>query len=950
MRAVEFFRRLLQRYNYSIFDKLVADGLARLPLCRSPTELLCLGHGGTPPPALPGLTLAAAPATPAPLGDIEHMELTSFQLHEEGGTEARAVIADAATDAHVHHVALHASMMLPLRRLAAATRVWSLLGKWVAPPEALGVAARCLAALPAPGESLCLPDSGHPCRTQPLIKVLAFLASQGIVVDVEQNPIAARALQELPRTSDGRVALADLFKPPNMPSGAFGALVMRALQNKLMVRDFHVFSEDVARMARCANLLFELGADGFADDASLASGQAGDGASVGGAADARGKHTTIYSRKLNQRGDASKGYDALQSALNKAYTELALDTTQRPTSASSSTGHGTGTTGGDLPPASPVPLLRAVSATVQEELDGAVGDEDDQEYVRMTLASLGVTRSSLSTRAAGSAPNAHRASEEAIRSLLRESDVRFDDHFVVSVCTVDGQQFTAGNTSEGCTVHVPLMETVKPLLYAMALQHAGLADTQAWVSAEPTSSDPASFDLLAPVSHGGKDPGPPPPPKPYNPFTLSGALAVAALVGKGHCTRADRMYSDGGGRFELVRNTLSKWAGGSKVGFNNPAFLALKRTARQTMAVSHYMKGQGCYPARTDPTNNVHFYSQCMSVTMSPQQIANMAGMLANAGVAPTTWEPCLHPTTTKQLLSLMYSCGMNAYGGKWNFNVGVPSATGSTGVLMAVIPGVAGMCIFSPRMNEHNVPIKGLRLAEMLVRRYHLNLIDSMVNAEHVKEESAGKSGATWAVDVHKTVAAFELCTAANQGDLKQVSDLLVQGAAVNHQDYDKRTALHVAACEGHGPIVRELLKAGADPCLRDRWGYTPLDEARRRGYRDLAVAMEFELLAAGVPVPEDPLDVELDAPWTSGVAAGSGAVPRDTMAASGLLSSGYLGSSTSSSGAAAGTAGRAGMAAALGAIAAGTEPHPPKGSSRTPREQPGPAARRKVQVAGHV
>jgi ankyrin repeat protein len=45
-----------------------------------------------------------------------------------------------------------------------------------------------------------------------------------------------------------------------------------------------------------------------------------------------------------------------------------------------------------------------------------------------------------------------------------------------------------------------------------------------------------------------------------------------------------------------------------------------------------------------------------------------------------------------------------------------------------------------------------------------------------------------------------------------------------VNLQDYDRRTPLHVAACEGHSKVVRELLRAGADPNMRDRWGMTPM------------------------------------------------------------------------------------------------------------------------------
>jgi ankyrin repeat protein len=53
-----------------------------------------------------------------------------------------------------------------------------------------------------------------------------------------------------------------------------------------------------------------------------------------------------------------------------------------------------------------------------------------------------------------------------------------------------------------------------------------------------------------------------------------------------------------------------------------------------------------------------------------------------------------------------------------------------------------------------------------------------------------------------------------------------------INHGDYDKRTALHLAAGEGHLEIVKALCDAGADANVEDRWSRRPLDDAESGNY----------------------------------------------------------------------------------------------------------------------
>jgi glutaminase len=80
-------------------------------------------------------------------------------------------------------------------------------------------------------------------------------------------------------------------------------------------------------------------------------------------------------------------------------------------------------------------------------------------------------------------------------------------------------------------------------------------------------------------------------------------------------------------------------------------------------------------------------------------------------------------------------------------------------------------------------------------------------------------------------TEAVVELLWAASENDLVGLRRCLAQGIPVSACDYDSRTALHLAAADGQVEAVSYLLAHQHPLHVRDRWGSTPLDEARREG-----------------------------------------------------------------------------------------------------------------------
>ena len=67
------------------------------------------------------------------------------------------------------------------------------------------------------------------------------------------------------------------------------------------------------------------------------------------------------------------------------------------------------------------------------------------------------------------------------------------------------------------------------------------------------------------------------------------------------------------------------------------------------------------------------------------------------------------------------------------------------------------------------------------------------------------------------------------------------MQGCDLEMADYDKRTALHLAAAEGHFELALFLLNtAKVKPDPKDRWNRTPLNDARSQNHVQLMHLLE--------------------------------------------------------------------------------------------------------------
>ena len=79
--------------------------------------------------------------------------------------------------------------------------------------------------------------------------------------------------------------------------------------------------------------------------------------------------------------------------------------------------------------------------------------------------------------------------------------------------------------------------------------------------------------------------------------------------------------------------------------------------------------------------------------------------------------------------------------------------------------------------------------------------------------------------------------CSAAARGDVEELRMLLASGLKLSDMvDYDGRTAMHLAACNGRAEVLQFLLGSGMPAAPVDRWGGTPLSDAVEHGHETCA------------------------------------------------------------------------------------------------------------------
>jgi glutaminase len=162
---------------------------------------------------------------------------------------------------------------------------------------------------------------------------------------------------------------------------------------------------------------------------------------------------------------------------------------------------------------------------------------------------------------------------------------------------------------------------------------------------------------------------------------------------------------------------------GRDVFVDTATFLSERSTGFRNRAIAYLMLNFGMIQDRVDETLELYF-NQC-SVLVTSRDLAVMGATLANGGINPLTGARALESQYIKDLLSIMLSCGMYDYAGEWSYRVGLPAKSGVSGGVIAVVPGLAGIGIYSPPLDAKGNSVRGVRVCRELSERFGLHAFE---------------------------------------------------------------------------------------------------------------------------------------------------------------------------------------------------------------------------------
>ena len=293
----------------------------------------------------------------------------------------------------------------------------------------------------------------------------------------------------------------------------------------------------------------------------------------------------------------------------------------------------------------------------------------------------------------------HRTNDEGhVATYIPELSKVCPDEFGMCVVAANGLVFEAG----ACDRLFTIQSISKPFTFALAMDEFGAEKVLEFVGVEPSGDAFNSIEL-----HGLTN-------RPFNPMINTRAITVTAML---HARHGERTFAHILERFSTIA--------GRPLSVDEDVYESERRTGHRNRAIAHLLLNFGVVHQEIEAALDVYF-RQC-SILVTARDLAMMGATLSNMGRNPMTNDSAFSVRHVKDILSIMFTCGMYDYSGHWAYRVGVPAKSGVGGGVIAVVNRQLGISTYSPRLDRYGNSCRGTAVCVELASQLGLHVFDCL-------------------------------------------------------------------------------------------------------------------------------------------------------------------------------------------------------------------------------
>ena len=201
--------------------------------------------------------------------------------------------------------------------------------------------------------------------------------------------------------------------------------------------------------------------------------------------------------------------------------------------------------------------------------------------------------------------------------------------------------------------------------------------------------------------------------KPRNPFINAGAIVITDTL-LSH-------YKNSDDTFDNILGFIRKISDNDEITYDEEVCDSEYAHGFRNLSLANLMKSFG--NLENDVEDVVKTYFKHCSISMTTKELSRAMLFLANHGTDPITKKQFITPNQAKRINAVMLTCGHYDASGEFAFHVGVPGKSGVGGGIVAVIPKVMSIAVFSPGLNEWGNSLAGTHALELFTTKTDLSV-----------------------------------------------------------------------------------------------------------------------------------------------------------------------------------------------------------------------------------